>query len=343
MKNYLLSVSRQFAILVLLGAVFSGVGHAENIRGRVAGTLGFNGATLNFLPEQLVAVNFDVNSNLMNGIELQLDIPGELQRYQNSFALMVFRNVSPKPALDNRSYSGTRAYMRLLPSRNTTFIRIPFESNHGITGDALTDVLQVPVNSNEFPLLVTVLPVMKGIPDNAFTSELGVRISPIWKNEGTITLRITNPSGNPDEIISVSIDGKAAEIDTPVTVSAGMHRIRVRSSHAPAAEKNIAVEPGQKLVVDWILDYRPPEITISKPLGSSILLDGEEIVSSSPAVVVESKPGSHVITYRMGEWEISRRFTLLPGAKLAIDLLVEIDIVEYGESTGNEFGAGEGS
>ena len=330
-------------ILLVVAAVFTTAVRAENVRGRLAGTLGFGGGSLKFLPEQLVAVNFDAESKLMSGIELQLSIPDELQRYQNSFALMVYRNVSPSPTMDNRSYTGTRAYMRLLPSRKTTFIRIPFETGHGITGDALTDVLPASVQSDQFPLFITVLPVMKGIPDSAFSSELSVRISPIWKNEGTITLRITNPSGNPDELFTVSIDGKTAALETPVTVTAGLHRIRIRSSHAPATEKTIAVEPGQNLVVDWTLDYRPPEITISRPVGSSILLDGEVIVSSGQAVVVESVPGKHVITYRMGEWEISRQFTILPGAKLAIDLLVEIDIVEYGEGTGNEFGAGEGS
>lgn len=332
----------RIAALLCVAVLISSPIYAENIRGKNAGSLQSDGPRVLFHPEELVVIDIDSIPGFQEGMEIRLEIPPALRRYQNSFALLIFKDISPAPSPDNRSYTGNRSYMRLLPSRDSTFVRIPFSDGHGISGDALTDVLPVFVEADQFPLLLTILPVMKGIPDSAFTEELSVSAVPLWKNEGFLTIGIANPSGNPDEAITVMLDGNEIELDEGLTLSSGIHRVRITSSHAPTVERTVAIEPGQELSLNLVLDYRPPELTVNVPEGSTILLDGEEIDTSGDVMILETTPGSHIITYSLGNLEVNRSFTIRPGAKVKIDLVIEIDIVEYGERAGSEYGAGDG-
>jgi len=314
----------------------------ENIRGEIAGAPESGGDGVVFNPEDIVIIDTGNIPAFQEGIELRLEIPAALNRYQNSFALLIFRNITPSPTLENRSYSGTRTYMRLLPSRTSAYIRIPFSEDHGISSDALTDVLPVPVEADQFPLLVTVLPVMKGIPDSAFLENLRISVVPLWKNEGALTVSVANPSGNPEETVNITVDGEEVSGGEQLILPAGIHRVRISSTHAPTVEKTIAIEPGQVLSLDLPLDYRPPELTVSIPEGAFILLDGEAVETEGSLAVVETTPGDHIITYSLGNLEVNRHFTVRPGGKVKIDLIIDIEIIDMGEGSGSEYGVGDG-
>ncbi|RKX98707.1 MAG: hypothetical protein DRZ90_01905 [Spirochaetes bacterium] len=327
---------------ILLASLITVSARGENIRGEIAGTPQIGGPEIVFNPEDIVIVDTGTIPAFQEGIELRLEIPEALNRYQNSFALLIFRDITPSPSPDNLSYSGTRAYMRLLPSRTSAFIRIPFTENHGISGDALTDVLPVPVSQEQFPLLITVLPVMKGIPDSAFQQKLSITVVPLWKDEGSLTVSVANPSGNPEEIVNITVDGAEVTPGEETIFSAGIHRVRISSSHAPTVEKTIAIEPGEVLTLNLPLDYRPPEITVSIPEGAFILLDGEAVETKESLAVLETVPGDHIITYSLGNLEVNRHFTVRPGGKVRINLIIDIEIVDVGEGSGSEYGVGDG-
>ena len=316
--------------------------HAENIRGEIAGMAISGGESVSFKPENIVIIKAGEIPEFQEGLELRLDIPEGLNRYQHGFALLIFRNINPPPDTVNPSYTGTRAYMRLLPSRDSAFIRIPFTEDNGITSDALTDVLPQPVGINQFPLIVTVLPVMKGVPDSAFQENLNISVVPLWKDEGALTVSVANPSGNPEEVIDITVDGEKVEPDEEHIVPAGIHRVRISSTHAPTVEKTIAIEPGQVAKLSLPLNYHPPELTVRIPEGALILLDGEAVQAEENLAIMETTPGDHVITYSLGNLEVNRHFTVRPGGKVVIDLVIAIEITDVGEGTGSEYGAGNG-
>jgi len=343
MKQYRFTGKTTGIISWIVLTLFLGMpAFGENIRGEIAGAPESGGAGIVFNPEDIVIIDTGDIPEFQDGIELRLEIPAALNRFQNSFALLIFRNITPSPTLENRSYSGTRTYMRMLPSRTSAYIRIPFSEDHGISSDALTDVLPVPVEVDQFPLLVTVLPVMKGIPDSAFLENLRISIVPLWKNEGALTVSVANPSGNPEETVNITIDGENVTGGEQITLPAGIHRVRISSTHAPTVEKTIAIEPGQVLSLNLPLDYRPPELTVSIPEGAFILLDGEAVETEESLAVVETAPGDHIITYSLGNLEVNRHFTVRPGGKVKIDLIIDIEIIDMGEGTGSEYGVGDG-
>jgi len=349
MKQWRIMKHNQFAyfkIRILTTVMFSFLMtisvYGENIRGEIAGSPEIGGMAVSFNPENIVIIDSETTPAFQEGIELRLQIPESLNRYQNSFALLIFRNISPAPDTDNRSYTGTRAYMRLLPSRASAFIRIPFSEHHSISSDALTDVLPLPISPEQFPLLITVLPVMKGIPDSAFNESISINVVPLWKDEGALTVDISNPSGIPEEKLNITIDGRDIEPGEENILAAGIHRIRISSTHAPTVEKTIAIEPGQVISLNLPLDYRPPELTVSIPEGALILLDGETVETEGSLAILETTPGEHIITYSLGNLEVNRHFTVRPGGKVKVNLIIDIEIVDLGEGSGSEYGVGDG-
>ncbi len=336
------TVPKKILFVLFLFSMALTSSYAENIRGTVAGTISGGTENLSFKPEELVILDGSGITNIQEGVEIRVEIPAGIRRFQNSFALFIYRDVRPVPGQDQTSYTGTRTFMRLLPSREALFLRIPLYRKHSITSDALTEVLPNSVPAESFPLIITVLPVMKGIPDSAFGQQLRISSSAIWKNEGTLSVNITNPSGAPDEVIEMTVDGRGAGVGERLTLEAGLHRIVVSSTHAPTVEKTVAVEPGRDENLSITLDYTPPEITLVIPDEAEVYLDGKRINSSGNLIVMNSDPGEHTVRYVLGGMEVSKSFVIRPGGKVKIDLIVEIDILDFSEDSGNRFGAGDG-
>jgi len=334
----MISIGRLFILLLLAISPIISL-YSENIRGRATATLQVDGPAVEFKPEELIIIRYlDEIPAFQEGIEIQVEIPSSLRKFRNSFALMIYRNVSPDQDENRNEYNATRIHMELIPSREKTFVRIPFSEIHKITGDALTSVLPIPIDVEQFPLLVTVLPIMKGIPDAAFSEELIVRAIPIWKEEGSLTVNITSLSGNPEETIEVTVDETAIELNKTVILPSGIHKVRAASTHAPAIEQSITLEPGEEITLNLTFDYKPPELTIHIPQSAIVRLDDKLIESNDSVIVIEADPGEHSISYILGEMEVSRSFSVQPGSKINIKLFADVEITERSDSGGGEYG-----
>ncbi len=320
---------------------------AESINGKTVGFIAGNSDAITFNLEDIVVINAVSIPDHQEGMELEIDIPGSLQDYQNSFALMIYKSVTPEPGMDVKSYNGIRVYMRLLTTRESMYLRIPFNTHHTVSGDALTQLLPVAVTPDDFPLLFTILPVVKGIPDMVYSQNFTIQASPLWRNEGLVSVSITNLSGSPEETILITIDGNEVSQNEKIALETGIHKIIVSSTHAPLVEKTVVVEPGEEIDIPVTLDYRPPELTIKTLDGAQIFLDGNEILSDDNGIEVDNsiltlevEPGDHIITSILGDYELSRSFTIRPGGRVRIELLFEIKIAEYENESGNPYGLG---
>ena len=340
--KYVENYGRFYRVLLLVLILSAPRAYAENIRGKVASVLSSQGGSGLFRPEELIAVDFSSINPSQNGIELRIGIPERLRRYANTFALLLFRDVTPEPADTLRSYSGNRMYMRLIPARESMYVRIPFFTDHQITGDAYTDILPHPVTSDDYPLMAAVLPVMKGVPDSAYSHPMELEVVPLWKNEGRITVEVANPSGDADEEFQITVDDRPVTRRETITLETGLHKIRVSSTHAPSVEQTTALKPGDELLISVEMDYSPPELTVRFPPGAQIMLNGRKIEAEGNTAVLDIPPGKHEIIGIIGDVQVSRRFTVSPGGKIQVELIVDIDIVELGDESSRAFGSGDG-
>ncbi|MDA3850351.1 MAG: hypothetical protein PF447_03685 [Spirochaetaceae bacterium] len=295
---------------------------AENLRGPIAGIVNISDSaevpTVELKLDELAAFMLDFQNPFLLAVELRIEIPRNLQTYRNSFALYLYKNISPLPRLDENSYQGNQMIMHILPSQNTLSLKIPLIENHGLIKDA-TSVVTSPIEMSSFPLVLTLLPIMKGIPDLVYNQSLIVQALPIYKDQGGLNLHIDPQE---EQNILLFIDGEEYPVGKDLYIlSSGLHHLRISSPLGGSSEYSLEIERGQILELNHKIELRPALVTLELPPGVNCEIDG---VIVNPGML-ELQPGDHQINYIINpQWSVSEEFAIRAGEELQLQLNMEV-------------------
>jgi len=310
-----------FLIYLLTASLFG-----ENVNGYFQGALSL--AEENTVPialEEITSIIFDKETSFLEGIEIKIEVPRELQKYRNSFALYVYRNVSPAPDESSRFYKGTRIFMRLLPVQNNIYIRIPaFEENSMVQS---ADSILIPgfTPRGDYPLVATIIPIMKGIPGDVYNYKFDVTCKPIYSPKGSLSLNISSNLNDEDETFEVSIDNQLVKWPSnDYILDEGLHELFVTSSTGMNKSASVVINAGEKQSVNLLFEYSEPEIKIEAPEGALIILDDEELIQKNPDETIKVEAGEHIVIFDIGGYQFSREFTVEPGDSLTISLVLDV-------------------
>jgi len=294
---------------------------AENLRGELAGIISVvaedeqnTGFDLNI--DELAAFNIATENPFLIGIELRMDIPRELQEYRNSFALYLYQDITPLPSLNIKDYRGQRILMHILPSQNQISIKIPLVENHNIVKDA-TSVVSTSLRPGNFPLMLSILPIMKGIPNSAYTFPLHVTALPIYAEKGGLSVQLEGE----DELINdcrLYIDSvEIALSNSYIPLNTGMHTLMIVSPDAGSYEYTIPIEQGKIYQLSHKLEMLPCSIEVPEKLMFPVRIDGQELGSGE----WELSPGEHLVELVLAEnYILEERFQINPGEKMLLEL-----------------------
>lgn len=310
-----------FIISILTVSLFS-----ENVNGFFAGTLSLaNENTIDMAIEEIVAINFDKETSFLEGIEIKIEVPRDLQIYRNSFALYVYKNISPQPSESTRFYKGSRIFMRMLPVQNNIYIRIPaFEDNSMVQS---ADSILIPgiTPRGDYPLLATIIPIMKGIPGTVYDYNFNITCRPIYSPKGSLSLNINSSLNENEETFSIYIDDEPVKWPSgDFILDEGFHELVIHSSTGMKKEASVVINAGQKQNLDLTFEYSEPEIKIDAPDGTLIILDEEELIRKDYNAAISLEPGEHTIVFDLGGYKFSRDFTIEPGESLTISLVLDV-------------------
>ncbi|MBI9097632.1 MAG: hypothetical protein JEY91_04095 [Spirochaetaceae bacterium] len=318
MKKKLLLIYFIFSISVSL--------MSENVNGIFQGTLSLaQENTVSLALEEVASIIFDKETSFLEGIEIKIEVPRELQKYRNSFALYVYKNISPQPSESVRFYNGSRIFMRLLPVQNNIYIRIPaFEENSMIQS---ADSILIPgfTSRGDYPLMATIIPIMKGIPGEIYNHTFNFTCRPIYSPKGSLSLNISSNLNDDEETFTVSID------DEPVKwpyddyiLDEGLHEVLITSSTGMNKNASVVINAGEKKNIDLLFEYSEPEIKIDAPEGTLIFLDDSELIRKNPDEFIMIGAGDHIVIFDIGGYQFSREFTVEPGDSLTISLVLDV-------------------
>ena len=309
-------------LIILLNVSIFG----ENINGTYKGVLSLaEENTLNISLEEIVSINFDKESSFLEGIEVKIEVPKELQKYRNSFALYVYKDVSPVPNDQVKFYRGMRIFMRLLPVQNNIYIKIPAVEENLLVQSADTILIPGFTPRNDYPLLATIIPIMKGIPGIVYDYSFQFTCKPIFSPKGSLSINISSTAEVQDERYTVLIDDELVKCPSDVYIlSEGLHELVITSSLGMTKNASIVITAGEKKIIDFVFKYSEPEIKIEAPEGAVILLDGVELIRKDPEASITLKPGEHTIVFDIGGYQFSRDFTVEPGESLTISLVLDV-------------------
>jgi len=321
------NISLLFYFLLLLSPLAS-----ENLRGFVSGINSLNSdetpSPISLKLDELAFFDLQSDNPFLQGIELTVEIPRDLQEYRNSFALFLYKDISPLPNLRERDFRGSRVIMHILPSQNLLSIKIPLYQNHSLVKDA-TSVVTATITEDQFPIGLTLLPIMKGIPDRTYTVPLTISLKPIFKNQGGLRVNLENYSDESSEKVQLFLDGKEIELSNEmIPLAVGMHSLVISSSSSIPQEYSIPIEEGKVFQLSHSMELQPVSMEIPPYDGIRFFIDGEEFSSG----ISEFLPGEHKLKIEINEsLSIEDTIFLASGEDKILDLDININLRKKSE------------
>ncbi len=299
--------------------------YSENVVGSMNGLLIVQNdqetSTVEVGLEDLASVDYLYDNPFVQGVELIFSIPEDTRNFRNSFALYLYRSVSPRPAGDQSQYRGSQFFMQILPYTAEFSLKVPFTKDHTLRKDA-DSVVTAPVDREAFPLLLTLLPISKGLPDIARSASVSLKAIPLYENRGGLKIEIESRDELSADETKIRIDG--SEKSWPeeyYPLSPGFHTVEIENPATGRREFTIAVEAGKFTKIHHVLQSAVSRLFFAPREGVSYLLDGEEIPPGSDGISRSCEPGIHLIGIRLNEKLIlTEEYNIQPGENLTISL-----------------------
>jgi hypothetical protein len=279
--------------------------------------------------EEAAVLHLEEKTQFLEGIRIELHLSNILKKYFDSYALAIYKNLSPYPQTSIRFYQGQKAFFQYLPYLNRIYVQVPIgASRQEETLPVGTYRLEQAVKKEDFPLLITMIPLTKGLPDLIADKKFYFSIRPLLEKKGFAVLSFHFPPGQETDQLTLFVDDR--EIPYPAgkqELSSGIHQLRILSSSFKEVNASFAVESGKSNVVDIYLEQIISQLTIEAPLGTELYLDGEKIAENAafPLPVTE---GTHLVRAKIADQSISKKFTVKKGKHYHISIIFDIFVNE---------------
>ena len=279
--------------------------------------------------EEAAVLALEEETPFLEGIRLELVLSNELKKHFDSFALGIYKNLSPHPERSVRFYSGERAFFQYLPYLNRIYIQIPLgRAPSGETPPVGTYRLQSPLRATDFPLLLTMVPLAKGIPATIADKKFYFTIKPMLEKKGFANLVLHFPTGLEDEPIELYVDGLRNESPgQKLELPSGIHTLRIVSPSFKEINTSFTVESGKTNLVDIELEETVTQLTIDAPSGTELFLDGEKIADGI-SFPIQISEGNHLVRAKIADYSMSKKFTVQKGKHYHLSIIFDIIINE---------------
>jgi len=305
-------------------------GFADNIRGPLKGSLSGQpqgDASPLFLGlEDLVELNLTPDS-FTQGFLMSIKIPSTYHRYENSFVIYFYDKVYPKPTLSNRYYTGDQAFREILPMKEevTFYLPLPGREENPVESD-----FRIPLSAPEerSPYLITLLPLMKGLPEEAVSLKAGVTLSRIIRNKGAVKINYGKIREEYRDSLTLEMEGTTYySPDNPIILEAEEHVLKITSPYHEDMVYEFRVKSGEILELPLELTEKDPVITFDIPEGTQIIVDGEKL-NQDLTMEIPFSQGDHSFFFTLGDHQVTRNIYLQGGKNYKISIFLDILIEE---------------
>ncbi len=314
------------ALLLLALAAAAPVLSADAIRGSVVDILQVRpneqaGGSCRL--EELLAVDLPEGATFFKGIEVEITIPQELMRFRNSFAVYIYKAASPDPVKDQiRRYTAASTGYYIIPNTRKMYIQIPLRENTDLPRSPETILVKTLDENSDFPLLLTILPIMKGIPTDISRAVFAFKAYPYMADEGILQLNLETPGNEP---YSVVVDNSPLPYrNGGYRLSAGAHEVEIRSEAYLPLTRTVSISAGKTTKLDIALEKKEPTLNFEVPDGTVIFLDGNQVSGAS----LKTTEGLHTVVFKLGDYSMTREFEVSGGKRYTVTLFFDVFVKE---------------
>jgi hypothetical protein len=309
---------RFLQLLSLQAFLLSGL-WAENIRGQV---VQITQQPQSVKLENLLVLDLSPGSEFQSGLELSITLPDGLLGYRHSFAIYAFQDISPEIDQKVMDYAGERVYFGILPSSREIFFQIPYPGSQNLTSSPNTFVSPVIDPAAEGKIIVSLLPVMKGLPDSVYLESFTVSVSPIEGETGELVLNLQNLDEDLQRELLVLINGVPEPYwENTLLLPAGLHQLSITGKGYKPHSQTFSVSQAEVTRLEVALSANPPRLKVSAPGLTRVLLNGIELSGAGPWVV---DFGKHLLELYWEDYQIVREIFIEEGGTHEIEAKLEI-------------------
>ena len=281
--------------------------------------------------EEMVAVQPQGNLQFLQAIEVELLLSNTLKKHFDTFVMAFYKSINPKPQRGVRSYQGESILFQYLPYQNRIWFQVPVAgSSTALQLSPGTFQAGKPVQIAEFPLLVRIFPLAKGVPEAVATGRFHLVLKPVVTARGLFELRVQPPETRREHPgpYEVTIDGQAVADPARVReLEAGLHQLKIQGEGYRDVDAAFTVAAGKSSVLEVTLEETESSIIFDLPPEAEVYLDGAK-VSFQPRQRLQLKEGEHTIRIKVNGYSMSRKFFAQRGNRYEISLVFDIIVNE---------------
>lgn len=280
---------------------------------------------------ELTVIELSGSTRFLKGIQIEVILSEVLKRYSDSFGLSIYYDINPRPHKGMKSFTGKKAIFSVLQFTNKSYVKIPVKEGQK-TGPIPPGMLGVAdvIKPNSFPLILTIQPIMKGVPDSVLARKIFLNTKMEIEKKGLLNMILIKPAGFEKESVSILLDEEETDsTEFPMELPSGLHKIAVVSDVFKPTMMNFALNPGQVATLEVVLEPSISTLSIETLEGSTVYLDGKKLgLDTARGESIELTEGSHTIRFKLGEYSISKTFSVMRGRNYSLSLLFDIELKE---------------
>lgn len=325
------------AIVFLLSVFLTLQAGADPLRVLLAGesllTLDkLEGDTHQLTYNESVLLRLNNDARFFKGVELELGIPQKYFDFAGSLALALY--ISPSMGTEGADTGDTgiqevdaeRIFIEALPVKLQSIYRIPLRQDSGMRDNPYIRVPDNIVEASSFPLICSLMPVIKGISPDVEQMQFKMTVKPILSDEGAVLVKVQYPNGLENRPFTLYIDDEITEPEKEILIKSGEHNLHIVSDDYRNEKLLFKVERAKIETINLQLHDPTPLLSFNAPDNTKIFIDNVEVQGGHKNVPVQE--GSHTVRFDIGDYQISQNMLIERGKTYNVSLDIGIELSE---------------
>jgi hypothetical protein len=269
----------------------------------------------------------DEDTRFFRAVEVEFTAPQSYLPYQGSLAIAVYADLNVVPDVGVADIEARQIFFEPVPNKILSIYQIPLKLDHGLKTSPYVTVLPETVFSPSFPVLVRVLPVIKGVSEEIEAMRFSFQVKPVLGNEGAVRLIPRYPENLRDRPFTVLIDDLVIENPGEERMlKEGEHHLVILSNDYRNESRVFIVERGKTLELTIALQDPTPRVIFEAPENARIFLDNQPVVSPEKPMPVAT--GVHEVKFQLSDYSIVKSLTVQKGKTYRVSMAVDVQVSE---------------
>lgn len=316
----------------ILAAAALGLAGAESFRTVVAGAAEVWAAkpageplSLSYVDSAVVSLGSD--ARFLRAVELEIAVPQTYLKHRGSVAVAIYSRLGKTPKAGVADLSGERIGFEPLQNKLQVVYQVPVRKGHGLKSTPYATVSTDVVPLDAFPILVRLMPVVKGLSDEVETLRFQLVARGVPIEEGAARISLAYPENLKDKPLTVLVDDEVVPYPArELLLKEGEHRLAISSEHYRNESRAFTVERARVTELSVELKDPTPVVILEAPENAEAFFDGDRIEDLRKPFAAAA--GEHELRFRVGDYSLVERVLLARGKTYRIALSIDVTVKE---------------